>query len=117
LAILPNGDRATVDIDKLVAYFLNFNHPKGKHKAILWKSMLGVEQIHAEWLRRRLLETAKSEDCVPTTLDEHGQRYEIRFQLTGMNGQTKEVIAAWIIGKDEINPRLVTSYPETRQKA
>jgi hypothetical protein len=39
---LPNGDRAVIPIEKIIGYCLNPNHPKGKHKARVFKSVLNI---------------------------------------------------------------------------
>src|SRR5579859_7559296 len=58
---LPNGDRAVVDIEKLIGYCQNPNHEDGKHKARVFASALGLRSGNAEWLRERLLLAAGSE--------------------------------------------------------
>jgi hypothetical protein len=45
---LQNGDRAIIPIGKLLGYCLNPNHPKGKHKARVFKSALGITADNAE---------------------------------------------------------------------
>ena len=40
---LPNGERVELG-DKLERYCLNFEHPKGKHKALLFQKRLGITQ-------------------------------------------------------------------------
>ena len=46
---LPNGDRAELR-DKLDRYSLNAEHPKGKHKALLFKKRLGITLANKEIL-------------------------------------------------------------------
>jgi len=55
--LLPNGDRAIVDIAKLTDYCLNPQHEDGKHKARVFASALGLGREDAEWnsLRDRLV--------------------------------------------------------------
>ena len=55
--LLPNGDRAVVDIAKLTDYCLNPQHEDGKHKARVFASALGLGREDAEWnsLRDRLV--------------------------------------------------------------
>ena len=45
---LPNGKEAFVDIKKLWGYCLNPYHLKGKHKARLFSSILGLTLKDAE---------------------------------------------------------------------
>jgi len=54
---LPGGDRAIVDIAKLRDYSLSPAHPRGRHKARLFASVLGLTQEDAEFLREQLLKS------------------------------------------------------------
>ena len=48
---LPNAERASIAIEKLRDYCLNADHPRGKHKARVFLSALGLTSEHAEWLQ------------------------------------------------------------------
>lgn len=74
--------------------------------------MLGITLEHAEWVRERLLEAAKNEEATVKECDIHGQRYEIVFDLTGPNGNTKSIVSGWIIDTGETTPRLASVYPK-----
>ncbi|MBW4596036.1 MAG: hypothetical protein KME46_24830 [Brasilonema angustatum HA4187-MV1] len=39
---LPNPEQAVIDRQKLSGYCLNPEHPEGRHKARLFKSVLGI---------------------------------------------------------------------------
>ena len=39
---LPNGDQAIIDERKLVDYCLSPDHDEGKHKAVLFRELLGM---------------------------------------------------------------------------
>ncbi len=60
--IIPNAERAVVDVRKLRDYCLNSTHDEGKHKARLFESMLGMTANDAEELRRILLEVIKTHE-------------------------------------------------------
>ena len=49
--IIPNADRAVIDIRKLRDYCLNPAHNEGKHKARLFSAKLGITRQDAEALR------------------------------------------------------------------
>ena len=106
---LPNTDRAFVDVVKLRDYSVNTEHKEGKHKARVFADALGLESNDAAWLRQKLLNIAKSEDCQMARETDYGQRYVIDFELT-REGKTAQVRSAWIIRKGEDFPRLVTCY-------
>ena len=52
---LPGAERAIVDIAKLRDYCLDPHHPRGRHKARVFASALGLTQADAEILREALL--------------------------------------------------------------
>ena len=110
MAQLPNGDRATVDPSKLTAYRLNPDHSHGGPKSRVFRSFLGITVEHADLLRDALLTAARTGEPEPRTEDAHGKRYEIRFLMTGVNGNTTEVTSAWIIDTGGETPRLTSAY-------
>jgi hypothetical protein len=50
-----------VDVAKLRDYCLSDSHPRGRHKARVLRSRLGLTTGDAEWLRDQLLRAAQSE--------------------------------------------------------
>lgn len=55
---LPNADRAVVEIEKLIDYCLSPEHPRGKHKARVFRAACGLTSEHAEDIRQQLLDIA-----------------------------------------------------------
>lgn len=106
---LPNAERAFVDNEKLLAYCLSPQHPRGKHKARVFASALGFTQEHSELFRRAILEAALREQATFTGADEYGRRYVLDVSLTGPAG-TATVRTCWIIRSGEAYPRLTTCY-------
>ena len=49
--LLPNGERAVVELEKLTDYCLNPEHARGKHKARVFAAALGIDIANAELLR------------------------------------------------------------------
>lgn len=45
---LPNGDEAIIDLEKLQNYCLNLSHPRGRHKARVFKAVLGISAEDSE---------------------------------------------------------------------
>ena len=78
---IPNAERAIVDIRKLRDYCLNPQHNRGKHKARLFTSLLGMNANDAEELRNALLAAAKTQDAQLGETDAYGQRYTLDFTL------------------------------------
>lgn len=83
---LPDGDRAISDERKIVDYCLSEEHDDGKHKARLFREILGITLDNAELLLDALRGAAVAEETVPGKLDHYGQRYVIDFALQGPKG-------------------------------
>ena len=71
---LPNPERAVVDIKKLRDYCLNSEHRRGRHKARVFASVLGLTIDDAEKLREALLAAAQDGDAILGEQDGYGQR-------------------------------------------
>ena len=82
---LPGGENAVVDIDKLRDYCLNPLHSRGRHKARVFASTLGLTQADADFLRMELLSAAREGESIEGESDEFGNRYTIDFMLTHRN--------------------------------
>jgi hypothetical protein len=106
---LPGGDRALVDVGKLREYCLNERHPRGRHKARLFASILGLTREDAEILRQELLRAAVDGEASPSERDDYGQRYVVNFEMAGPSGSTV-IGSIWIVLKGENYPRLITCY-------
>jgi len=106
---LPNPELAIVEIEKLQEYCLNPEHPRGRHKARVFASAVGMTSENAEELKRVLLGAVRDEEAVPGRKDDLGQRYVLQFTLSGPQGD-RSVRSVWIVRPDEGFPRLVTCY-------
>ena len=106
---LPGAEQAFVDVAKLRDYALDPVHPEGKHKARVFASALGLTRNDVAWLRGQLLTAARSLDCIPGRLTQHGQRYTIDFEATH-RGKTTRLRSAWIVRPGENFPRLTNCY-------
>ena len=103
------ADSATADlVAKLRDYCLNPAHPRGRHKARLFASVLNLTQEDAEFLREHLLGAALDGNAIPTLRDEFGQRYQIDSELT--RGRRATIRSAWIVLRGERIPRLTTCF-------
>ena len=106
---LPNADRAVVEIEKLRDYCLSTSHPRGRHKARVFVTTLGITANEAEELREAILSAITIEEAMPTERDEYGQRYVVDFP---MKRQDKEAVvrSSWIVRSGEDYPRLSSCY-------
>jgi hypothetical protein len=106
---IPNAERAVVDIRKLREYALSAEHLRGRHKARVFESALGLTAKDAETLQAALLSAVENEDAEAGEQDEYGQRYFLDFVMTA-NEKSATVRSAWIIRKGEDFPRLTSCY-------
>lgn len=106
---VPGAEQAVVDIAKLRDYCLNPFHPRGRHKAHVFSSALGLTSADADFLREELLRAARDSDAVEGAADGYGQRYTIDFELT-WNARRAAVRSAWIIRRGETFPRILSCY-------
>jgi hypothetical protein len=106
---LPRGDAAIVDIRKIRNYCLSKDHPRGKHKAHVFESALGLTASESEDLRNALRKAALKAEASPGISDQYGIRYIIDFELE--RGDKKAAIrSSWIVRKDETAPRFITCF-------
>ena len=107
---IPNPEQAIVEMRKLRDYCLNTKHRIGKHKARLFKASLDLTIEDAEALQAVLRDIVKTHEAELGDNDEHGQRYQIEFEMTWQSKRAT-LLSAWIVRPDEDFARLVTCYP------
>src|SRR5208283_5425452 len=69
---LPRGDEAILDIRKIEDYCLSPSHPRGRHKARVFREALDLQRSDAAWLRGVMLEAARSSQASPIAVDPWG---------------------------------------------
>lgn len=106
---LPNLENAFIDNEKLTGYSLNLEHERGKHKARVFASVLGLTANEAPILRQAILNAIQTHPAIPSKGDNYGQRYVVDFEMTTHVG-TAIVRTTWILLVDEDFPRLVSCY-------
>ena len=104
---IPNADLALLDIEKLRGYCLSTAHSKGKDKARVFMSALGVKQSDALWLRAEILRRLASAAAVQQIEDVWGVRYAVDMEIT-LNAKSAMVRTIWIILRGDDRPRFVT---------
>jgi hypothetical protein len=110
---LPNAEHAVVDMAKLRDYCLDPDHPKGKHKARVFLSKLGITKNDAERLRQAILEGVLLAEAVEQPPIPYGRRFVVDLALSKGEGivlSTALVRTAWIIRKGEDFPRLTSCF-------
>lgn len=106
---LPGGVDAIVEMSKLRDYCLDPHHPRGRHKARVFLSALGLGQSDAELLQAALLRAARDGDAVPDEADQYGTRYTVDYLM--IHGDREATVrSAWIILRGESAPRLTSCF-------
>lgn len=106
---VPNADKATVDIRKPIDYCLSHEHPRGRHKARVFQSALGLTTVNAVEIRDALLQKVRSVDCVVGTAEEYGTRYVMDFAY--VRGDKEAMLGStWIIKAGKDTPRLTSCF-------
>ncbi|MES1197092.1 MAG: DUF6883 domain-containing protein [Pseudomonadota bacterium] len=108
---LPNAENAVVPIERLTSYLLNREHPKGKHKARLFASALGLGPNDAEALQELLLTFASLGEAEASWTDQYGQRFVIRGKMRYMDKEAM-VRTVWIVRDEKAAPELLTALVE-----
>ncbi len=105
---LPNGDRAVIPIEKLLGYCLNPNHPKGKHKARVFKSALGITADKVELLVQLVQLAAVQGEVVQSRTTDFGQEFKLNWVIPSHDELQLRTI--WIIPGDAATPQLVSAF-------
>ena len=107
--LVPNAEKAFIDIRKLTDYCLNPEHEIGKHKALVFESALDLTAENAEELRDALLSAVKTNEAEAGKFDKFGQRYTVDFVLR-RGAKEATVRSGWIIKTGTDFPNLTTCY-------
>ncbi|SMC01405.1 conserved hypothetical protein [Rubrobacter radiotolerans DSM 5868] len=109
MAKLPNPEKAVVEMRKLRDYCLSPEHPRGRHKARVFASALGLTAEDSEELRDALFSAVVSEEAAPTEEDEYGKRYVLDFEMSTEAGSAT-VRSGWIVRSGEGFPRFTSCW-------
>jgi hypothetical protein len=106
---LPRCDEAILDIRKIEDYCLSPSHPRGRHKARVFRDALGLQRDDAAWLRDALLEAARLGDAFQLAADAWGIHWQLDATIR-RQGKSAVVRTIWIVRAGESVPRLVTCW-------
>jgi hypothetical protein len=111
--MLPNLSEISVAQihNKVQRYCLNEEHEVGKHKAYLFRSLLGITLENADILTHAIVRAIfdPSNDAVFMGETDYCKRYNLRFELTTAIG-TAIILTAWCLPHGGTTPHLVTAY-------
>lgn len=105
---LPNYQKAVVPRSKLEDYALNPAHTEGRHKARLFKSILGFERTDWEKLGKIILDELPYYKAAFSREDLWGKYYLVSLPIIGLNGQKAIVQTVWVIKNGTDYPSFVT---------
>jgi hypothetical protein len=77
MVYLPNRHEAVLEIRKIADYCLSPTHPRGRHKARLFRELLGIGPADADWLRRVILEAVRDGEALELVKDTYGSRWRV----------------------------------------
>lgn len=106
---LPNSADLIFDVRKIEDYCLNPTHPRGRHKARVFRQALDLERDDAAWLRDILLEAARSEEAQQITANKWGVQWRLDVTVR-RHGKSAVVRTIWIVRAGEDSPRFVTCW-------
>lgn len=107
--LLPNFEKAIIDIRKLSEYALDPESPRGRHKARVFKAALGLNAADAESLRLAIVECLGTSTAEPGETDFYGERYTVDCRIKTEAGEAT-VRTCWIVRQNENFPRMTTCY-------
>jgi hypothetical protein len=106
---LPGAGRATISTDKLVRYALDPTHLRGRHKARVFASALGIRTQDWRYLHDQILDALPDAPVRSTRITPFGVAYEVVVPIDGLNGATLPVVKTWIVEGDA-PPRLTSAW-------
>ena len=92
------GENATIDKRKFTEYALNPEKQPDKAKA--FESALGYNLDNYELLEEQIRGNFVREKLIEKGHNPQGDKYELDYEITGVNGKTAKVLTAWL---DDIN--------------
>jgi hypothetical protein len=98
-----------LDIRKIEDYCLSPSHPRGRHKARVFREALDLQRSDAEWLRDVLLEAARSSEASPIAVDPWGTHWRLDANVR-RQGKGAMVRTIWLVRTGESVPRFVTCW-------
>lgn len=114
---LPDATNAVLPVEKLTKYALD---PDNKHggadKAKVFASALGYNKDNYKDLMDQVLEMLPNARAIEKKKDQYGQRYQVDLPITGPNGQTHNVVTAWLQDAKTGKVRLTSIYVKDKVK-
>jgi hypothetical protein len=110
LKLTDIANRVVIDPRKLTHYVLDPNSPRGKHKAVLFRKLLGFTKENYTDLVHQLETKSLQAEATLYSEDEFGKRYTVDVLVEGMEGQQATIRAGWLVPAGTNEAHLVTLY-------
>ena len=107
---LPGWEEAWIPELKLTDYVLSSTHEVGRHKARVFRSELGIEREHWNFLHDQILDGFPEAQATFREETEFGFTWEVPILVTGRNEAERWVTTGWIIEYRDPRPKLTTAY-------
>lgn len=109
-AVMPHAADAIIEPAKLAGYALDLENETGRHKARLFRDLLGITADDADFLAAQLKQGLTSAgSLIRVRTSQWGVKYHVVVDVRGRNGKVYPVVAAWEV-RDGQPPRLTTTY-------
>lgn len=105
---LPNGDRPEISMQKILEYCLNINHDKGKDKARVFESRLGITIQNADRLVELIQVAAVEGEVVQESNTRFGKEYKVDWEIPNTGGA--ELRTIWEVSIESGYPRLISAF-------
>ncbi len=114
---LPNCNEAFISPEKLRDYVLDPSHETGKHKAAVFKSMLGFERKHWQELEKIIRTRLAEYPAHRNRITADGEKWIAHLPIVGLNGNLGIVTTTWYFKNSEPRVPILTScYIQTRKQ-
>jgi hypothetical protein len=107
---LPRFEDAVIPRRKITDYLLSDTHPRGRHKARVFRA-LGFSVGEWEVLADALLDHAATNDVVTVEPTALGDRFVVDGIMETPSGRLPMLRSVWFIESGEFIPRFVTAFP------
>jgi hypothetical protein len=100
---------AVIDPVKIREYCLSPEHPRGKHKARVFQSALGLSQGDCRFLMDAIHTNLVTAEWVADEEDDYGRRYHVDMRIE-FSGRSAVIRTLWIVRSGEKFPRLTSCF-------
>lgn len=113
---LANADIAATPEDKLRGYLLNHEHPVGKDKAHVIKSVLGYSEENWGAFSDKLFAEIQKSPAVDKIVTTRGTKYTVPVVMYGETGKFLRLNTVWQYDNGSNIPRFITATFEKKKK-